>query len=155
MASTDTSDREITLTRLIGAPRELVFKVWTQPEHVAKWWGPSGFTNTVHSMDVRPGGTWHHTMHGPNGVDYPNYVRYSEVVPPERLVYELGGQPDVYDFHMTVTFQQQGGQTLLTMTMQFKSAEERRKAIEEVGAIEGGKQTLNKLEAYLAALDEA
>src|SRR4051794_34340238 len=65
-------DREIVATRIFEAPRELVFTMWTDREHVAKWWGPRGFTNTIHEMDVRPGGTWRFVMHGPDGTDYPN-----------------------------------------------------------------------------------
>lgn len=79
----DTADREIVISRLIHAPRELVFKVWTDPKHVAHWWGPNGFTNTIHEMDVRPGGVWRFIMHGPDGVDYPNKIVYKEVVKPQ------------------------------------------------------------------------
>src|SRR2546430_11151240 len=84
--ATVTSDREILLTRVFDAPRELVFKVWTDPEHVGRWWGPRGFTNTIHEMDVRPGGVWRFTMHGPDGVDYLNRIVFIEVARPERLV---------------------------------------------------------------------
>src|SRR5262245_36352617 len=68
------SNREIVITRLINAHRALVFEAWITPEYVAKWWGPNGFTNTIHEMDVRPGGVWRFTMHGPAGVDYPNRI---------------------------------------------------------------------------------
>src|SRR4051794_29231769 len=83
----DTSDREIVFSRVFDAPRELVWKAWTEPHHVTKWWGPNGFTTTIHEMDVRTGGTWHHTMHGPDGTDYPNKSIFVEVVKPERIVY--------------------------------------------------------------------
>ena len=62
-----TADREIVATRIYGAPRELVWRVWTDPKHIAQWWGPQGFTNTIREMDVRPGGAWRFTMHGPDG----------------------------------------------------------------------------------------
>ena len=77
--------REIVAARVFDAPRELVFDAWTDPEHVAQWWGPNGFTNTIHEMDVRPGGVWRFVMHGPDGVDYNNKIVYIEVVKPERL----------------------------------------------------------------------
>ena len=64
-----TSDREIAITRLFNAPRELLWKVWTEPKHIAQWWGPKGFTNTIHKMEVKPGGRWDFIMHGPDGVD--------------------------------------------------------------------------------------
>ena len=79
--------REITVTRVISASRETVFEMWTNPKHIAQWWGPRGFTNTIEEMDVRPGGVWRFVMHGPDGVDYPNKIVYREVVRPERLVY--------------------------------------------------------------------
>ena len=87
VASTSSSDREIVVTRVFDAPRALVFKLWTDPEHLAHWWGLNGFTITNYEMDVRLGGVWRFVMHGPNGVDYQNKVVYREVVEPERLVY--------------------------------------------------------------------
>ncbi len=144
------SDRELTITRILNAPRELVFNVWTDPKHIALWWGPNGFTNTIHTMDVKPGGVWDFIMHGPDGVDYPNKIVFEEVVIPERLVYTHGSgeENDPHQFHVTVTFESQGKKTNLIMRSVFKSAA----ALEEVkkyGAVEGGKQTLNRLEEYL------
>ena len=68
-----TADREIVATRVFDAPRDLVFRMWTDPAHIVHWWGPNGFTTTIHEMDVRPGGMWRFIMHGPDGVDYPQY----------------------------------------------------------------------------------
>ena len=79
------ADREIVITRVFDAPRELVWEAWTNPEHVVQWWGPRGFTTTIHEMDVRPGGVWHQTMHGPDGADYPNKSIFVEVVKPKGL----------------------------------------------------------------------
>ena len=73
-------DRSIVLSRMLQAPREQVFELWTSPEHLANWWGPNGFTLTTHEADIRPGGVWRFTMHGPDGVDYPNVLRYDEDV---------------------------------------------------------------------------
>src|SRR5271155_740770 len=81
-AAVTPSDREIVLTRTFDAPRELVWKAWTEPQHIVHWWGANGFTDTMEAMDVRPGGAWKHMMHGPDGADYPNHCVYLEVVKP-------------------------------------------------------------------------
>src|SRR5271155_3914272 len=114
--SQETSDREIVTMRVFEAPRELVFAAWTEPKHVAEWWGPNGFTNTIYEMDVRPGGAWRFVMHGPDGVDYKNEFVYDEVVRPERIVYRHVSPPN---FHATVTFDDHAGKTKLTMRMLF------------------------------------
>jgi uncharacterized protein YndB with AHSA1/START domain len=140
------TDRSIIATRIFDAPRELVFEAWTDPQHIAQWWGPNGFTNTIHSMDVRPGGEWDFIMHGPDGTDYKNRIIYREVVRPERLVYDHVSGPL---FHATVTFEAQGDKTRLTVQMLFESAELRNKVAEEFGAVEGLNQTLGRLETHL------
>lgn len=149
----DTSDREMVITRVINAPRELVFKAWTDPEHVAQWWGPNGFTNTIQEMDVRPGGVWRFIMHGPDGVDYQNKAVYIEIVKPERLVYTLGTDDDndPGKFEVTVTLAAQGSRTKVTMRALFPSKAEYEKT-KEYGAVEGGNQTLERLEAYVATM---
>ena len=149
-----TTDREIVLSRRFDAPRALVFEVWTGREHVGHWWGPDGFKTTTHEMDVRPGGVWRYTMHGPDGTDYPNLVDFIEVVKPERLVYWLGSgvADDPQRFHVTVTFEAQGKATLVTMRSVFSTAAIRDKLVKDVNAIEGGKQHLARLAAYLAKM---
>ena len=153
-AMTGTEDREIVLTRLLNAPRELVFEAWTNPEHLVHWWGPNGFTITIKEMNVKPGGVWRFIMHGPDGVDYPNKVVFSEVVKPERLMYSQGwdienGPKPFEDFDVTITFEKEGNKTKITLKTVLASAEVLKKVVEQYGAIEGGKQTLNRLEAYL------
>lgn len=147
---TDTTDREIVLSREFDAPRELVYQAYTDPAHTAHWWGPEGFTNTVHEMDVRPGGMWRFIMHGPDGRDWSNRVTYQEVSPPERLVY-LHGE-DVDDdpgaFHVTIRFDDLGGRTRVTQRMVFRTKAQREGVI-SFGAVELGNQTLDKLAAYL------
>jgi uncharacterized protein YndB with AHSA1/START domain len=126
----------------------LVWKVWTEPEHIAKWWGPNGFTNTIHKMDVKPDGEWEFIMHGPDGTDYKNKDVYHEVVKPERLVYTHVNAPKHEVF---VNFAEiDGGKTELTMRMLFESAEQLQDVIKIFKADDGQKQTINKLEAYLA-----
>ena len=149
--ATSTADREIIATRVFDAPRELVFKAWTHPEHIGEWWGPRGFTTTTDEMDAKPGGVWRFVMHGPDGRDYKNKIVYIEVARPERLVYQHGGDDDVepVNFQVTVTFAEQGGKTRLTVRMVFPSAEERDRVVKEYGAEEGLKQTLERLEEHL------
>jgi uncharacterized protein YndB with AHSA1/START domain len=144
-------DREIAATRILDAPRELVWEVWTDPEHVVKWWGPNGFTTTTYSMEVKPGGVWRFVMHGPDGRDYQNKITYLEVVKPERLVYKHGGDKEVepVNFQVTVTFKEQGAKTRLDMHSVFPSAKARDYVIKTHGAFEGMKQHLGRLEEYL------
>ncbi len=150
----DTSDREIVITRLIGAPRELVFEAWTDIRHLGNWWGPRGFSTTTHEYDFRPGGMWRFIMHGPNGMDFPNWIAYEKIVPPERLVYSHGGgrADGSADFHTTVLFETQGKKTLVTMRGVFPSAAERDLVVKEYGAVEGGKQNLERLEEQVARM---
>ncbi|AKI98852.1 uncharacterized protein YndB with AHSA1/START domain [Archangium gephyra] len=146
-----TSDRELVLVRVLNAPRELVFKTWTEPEHVEKWWGPRGYTTKTHKMDVRPGGTWHYLMtHAEHG-EFDNLITYREVVRPERLVYSHGTSEEPEQFQVTVTFANEGGKTRLTMHSVWPSAEVLA-AMKKYGAEEGGKHTMDKLEEHLATL---
>src|SRR5436190_12570478 len=117
-AATDEA-RQITATRLFDAPRELVFDMWTDP-HIARWWGPNGFTNTIETMDVRPGGVWKFVMHGPDGTDYANKSVYVEVDRPSRLVYDHVSGPL---FRATATFEDLGERTRVSVVMEFESAE--------------------------------
>jgi len=144
--SNDTSERELVITRLLHAPRELVFDVWTNPDHVKNWWGPNGFTNTIHKMEVTKGGEWNFVMHGPDGKDYKNKIIFTEVVRPERLCYDHVSGPK---FHVTVDFAKQGNTTLLTMRMVFDSSDQLAQAIKQFGADEGLKQHIHRLAEYL------
>jgi uncharacterized protein YndB with AHSA1/START domain len=146
------ADREIVITRLIDAPPARVFDAWTNPEQVVQWWGPRGFTTTTHKMEVKPGGVWRFVMHGPDGRDYQNKITYLEVVRLERLVYRHGGDEDLepVSFQTTVTFEPQGKKTVVTLRAVFPTAAERDRVVKEYGAIEGGKQTLERLDEHLA-----
>jgi uncharacterized protein YndB with AHSA1/START domain len=151
-APSPTAGREIVITRLFDAPRELVFRAWTDPQHLVHWWGPKGFTNTFHQADIRPGGVWRFTMHGPDGADYPNRMVFEEIVKPERLVYShTGGENnDVAIFQGFVTFSEEGAQTRVTLRMVFPTATERDLVVQRFGAIEGGEQTFGRLARHLA-----
>jgi uncharacterized protein YndB with AHSA1/START domain len=142
------SDREIIISRLFDAPRELVFDAWADPEHIAEWWGPQGFTTTTEKFDFRVGGQWIHVMRGPDGREYPNESVFLDIVRPERIVRTHGGGN--LKFKMTVTFIEENGKTRLTLHHVFPSAEMREFVVREHNAIEGGKQTLERLANYLA-----
>ena len=150
--ATETADREIVITRVIDAPRERVFEAMSDPKQVVKWWGPNGFTTTIHEMDVRPGGVWRHTMHGPDGTDYPNKSIFVEIVKPERIVYQHAGgikERGGACFKGTWTFEDQGGKTKVTIRLTFESSEERDHTEKQYQAIEGAKQTLARLAEHL------
>ena len=115
---------EITITRVYDAPVKAVWDAWTDPDQVGKWWGPRGFTITTHSKDLRVGGHWHYTMHGPDGTDYVNKTKYFEVEKHAKLVYDHGGNDERAPlFRVTVTFSENKGKTTQTMTMAFATAE--------------------------------
>lgn len=150
----ETADREIVITRSFNAPRNLVFDVWTDPKHIGAWWGPTGFTTTTHEMNVKPGGVWRFIMHGPDGTDYPNRITYREVIKPEKLVFSHGDDidSDPNAFLSTVTFKEVGKKTEITMEMVFNTKAQRDMVVEQYGAIEGNKQTMDRLEKYLGTI---
>jgi uncharacterized protein YndB with AHSA1/START domain len=145
------SEREVTFSRLLDAPRELVWGVWSDPKHLHEWFGPAGFTTTTHEFSFAPGGVWRFIMHGPDGTDYPNRIVFREIVPPSRLVYENGwdlpGAP--LDFMVVVTFDAVGAKTRLSIHFTFADAEALRTAVERYGVLEGGTQTLDRIAEYL------
>jgi uncharacterized protein YndB with AHSA1/START domain len=143
---------EIIINRLIDAPRDLVWRMWTEPEHLEKWWGPNGFTVTTHDIDIRVGGEWNFIMHGPDGRDYPNKIVFTEIVKPEHISHDHGADDGVVQFQAIITFEEMDGKTNLTMKSIFPSAKERDRVVREVGAIEGAKQTIGRLAAYVESL---
>ena len=147
--TSETADRKIVAIRVFDAPRELVWEDWTNQKHLAQWWGPNGFTNTIHEIEVKPGGVWRFIMHGPDGTDYKNEIVYVEVVKPELLVYDHVSGPK---FHVTVTFTEERNKTRLTMQMLFESTAERDNTVEKFGAVEGLNQTLGRLQEHLAKI---
>lgn len=140
---------EIHITRVYDAPVQAVWDAWTDPEQVAQWWGPRGFTLTTHSKDLRPGGHWHYTMHGPDGTDYPNKTVYHEVEERAKLVYDHGGNDDRPPlFRVTALFSEAGGKTKIEMSMTLptpEAAEEARQFIKKAG----GNATWDRLAEYL------
>lgn len=142
----NTKDRELIITRTLNAPVELVWEVWTKPEHIANWWGPNGFTNTISTMDVAPGGQWNLVMHGPDGTDYVNKSTFKEVIPLKRISYEHFNP----HFTATIVFEEQGEKTHLTWHMLFDSAEILQAVATAHKVSEGLKQNVEKLAIYLA-----
>lgn len=148
-------ENELTITRILNAPRELVFEAFTKPEHLIKWWGPRGFTNTFKEINIKPGGVWRFTMHG-WGQDFPNKIVYKEIIKNERISYEHSGDDNPDDdahFDAVITFEEQAAKkTRLTMTLIFKTKAERDNVVEKSGAVDGGNQTIDKLEEQLAKM---
>lgn len=144
------SEREIVGQRIIAAPRELVFQAFSDPEQLARWWGPQGFTSTFQVFEFRPGGMWRFTMHGPNGSDYPNEHNFAEIVRPERIVYQHV-QPPMHSFTMTMTFIEQNGKTELTWLMCFESVAEATKLRSFIAG--ANEQNFDRLEAHLASMN--
>jgi len=151
----DRDPQAIVAMREFDAPRALVWEAWTDPKHLAQWWGPNGFSTTTSAFDMRPGGVWRFVMHGPDGRDYENRITFDEIVQPERIRYHHGGGGDVepVQFRTTVTFEDLGSnRTRLTLHAVFPSAAERDRVIKEYGAVKGAVQTLSRLADYVATL---
>lgn len=142
----DTSDRELIITRLLQAPIELVWKVWTDPEHIKNWWGPDRFTNTITKMDLQPGGEWDLVMHGPDGTDYKNKSVFKEVIKHKKIVYQHITGPK---FLSTIEFESRGKDTFLRWHMLFPSREEFIQTVKTFKADEGLTQNVEKLSQYL------
>lgn len=147
--SNRTADREIVVTRLIDAPRELVFAAFTEPEHMQQWWVPRG--TSTHEIEVTPGGVWRYSQPGGGGSQNGFKIRFVELDRPARLVYDFGvdGQNGPDPVRTTVTFEDQNGQTQVTLQLRFATAAERRQAV-KYGGIVGAMQALENLAEYLA-----
>jgi uncharacterized protein YndB with AHSA1/START domain len=164
----EAADREFVLTRIINAPRTMVFRAWTDPKQMARWWGPRVFTNPVCEIDARPGGTFLIVMRGPDGVEYPYRGVFLEVVEPERIVYtdstsehpeewhemvnkhlEDGGGDHSLQLLWTVTFEDLDGKTKLTLRGLFATAAIR-DAFLKIGMSEGWVESLERLDTLAA-----
>lgn len=144
------TEREIVISRLVDAPRELVFEAFTEVRHLSRWWGPEGFTTTTRSFEFRVGGEWDFTMRGPDGTDFPEWISWTEIVPPERISLLHGERrEDPEAFESILTFESDGDATRLEMRTIFPTKEQRDEAVERFGAVEGGRQTLGKLADYV------
>ena len=148
-----TADPEMVVSRLIAAPAALVFNAWIEPKQIEQWWGPNGFITTVHEMEVVEGGIARLVMHGPDGVDYPNKLVYTDIKAAKLLSYmhsdDSDSDNDAAAFGVTVLFEGDEHQTRVTMHALFKTAAERERVVKEYGALNGANQTLERLEIFL------
>ena len=147
------ADREIVISRVINAPRELVFEAFTEVRHLSRWWGPEGFTTTTRAFEFDVGGVWEFVMHGPDGTDYQEWISWTEIDPPARIAMlhgEFRGDPNAFD--SVLTFAADGDETRIEMRTLFPTKELRDEAVAKYHAIEGGQQTLSNLAAYVTEI---
>lgn len=145
------SRHEINMTRLVKHPVERVFAAFSNPAGMAHWWGPDGFTTTTKSMQFKVGGAWDYVMHGPDGTDYPNFVRYISIETNRRIAYDHGSHAEHPAlFKAVITFEPQAGATRVTLRLILSDANQRPDYV-AFGAVEGGYQNLARLEAWLSS----
>jgi uncharacterized protein YndB with AHSA1/START domain len=152
MQNESIGERQLVISREFKAPRQLVWRAFTEPEHLIKWWGPNGFTNTFHEIDMREGGVWRFIMHGPDGTDYNNRVTFTEITPMDRIAYDQDSDMDndPNGFQSVISFSDAPLGTKVTLQVTLKTKEARDRAA--VYAIEGGQQTLGRLAAHLETM---
>lgn len=147
-------DREIVMSRVIDAPRDLVFEAWSDPRHLPQWFGPKGFKVETLEIDVRVGGVWRFNMIGPDGTVYPNRMRFRRIERPSLIEMDHGHDQDDDPgmFRVTVTFAEQSNGKTVLMMRQLVSSTEQRDGMIGFGAVEYGYQTLDKLAVYVAGM---
>ena len=141
----DIENRSVSITGLLPAPVDIVWDAWNDPEQVAQWWGPAGFTNTILEMDVSPGGTWSLVMQGPDGKRYPNKSKFLEIIPFQKIVLQHFNP----HYRATINFTPGEKETLIRWTMVFETAELYETVVKVFKADEGLQQNLEKLQAFL------
>lgn len=141
-------NRELRITRTFKAPIELMWEAWTNPEYIVNWWGPDGFTNTIHKMDFHEGGEWRLTMHGQDGTNFPNRSIFKEIVLFKKIVFEHFNP----HFITTVLFESKGEETQIEWTLLFDSIEMFETIVIAHKADKGQKENIKKLENYLSRL---
>lgn len=153
------TDRVLVITRVLDAPRELVWRMFSDPFHLARWWGPKDFTNPVCELDFRVGGHWHNVMRSPDGDEFPVDAEFIEIVPPERIVYrnappkgKVWGDNPPPSFVRTLTFTEEGGRTTLTLRAEFDSAADKQRAMDR-GFKEGTEESYDRLAALLQTIN--
>jgi uncharacterized protein YndB with AHSA1/START domain len=151
MTANTTADQVIVVTRLVNAPRELVFAAFTERKHVENWWVPSG--TTIHEWNAKPGGLWRYSQPGPDGAQYPFMIKFIEIAEPARLVYDFGTDAEnaPEPVRTSVTFEEENGKTRITLQLMFATAAAREEAA-QYGAAAGTQQALGSLANYLARL---
>lgn len=140
------TDRELHFSRILNAPVQIVWEVWTNPEEISLWWGPDGFRNTIQKMEIKPGGEWNMIMHAPNGTDFEIKSIFKEIVKHRKIVYE---QLTHFKYIATIEFESREDKTFISWNMLFESKEKLMEAAKIYGVIEGFKQNTEKLDNYL------
>ncbi len=143
-------NRILRTTKTIKFPVNLVWMVWSNPEFIAKWWGPQGFTNTIQSMDFKEGGEWKFTMHGPDGKNYPNRSIYKEIIHLQKIVFEHFNP----HFIATIIFEPKGDETFIDWSLLFDSVEMYEIVTTVHKAEEGQRENFHRLEEYLGGCRE-
>ncbi len=148
----DREAREITMERIFDAPRELVWKLYTNPDLIPQWWGPKALVTTVDEMDVRPGGRWRFIQRDPNGMEYAFNGVYREIEPPKRVVYTFNFEPigPGHELVEIVTFDEQGGKTKLTSKAVYNTIEDLEGMLKS-GMEGGATETMDRFEQLLKA----
>jgi uncharacterized protein YndB with AHSA1/START domain len=146
-----TADREVVVSRVVAAPPARVFEAFTEVRHLSRWWGPDGFTTTTRAFEFRVDGEWDFVMHGPDGTDYPEWISWTEITAPERIAFRHGERRDDPNaFESVLTFTPVDDATRVELRTVFPTVELRDEAVEKFHAVEGGRQTLGNLAAYVA-----
>ena len=153
LAESATADREVVISRVVDAPRELVFEAFTAVRHLSQWWGPEGFTTTTRSFEFREGGEWDFVMRGPDGTEYQEWISWTEIIPSDRIALLHGEtHADPHAFESTITFADAGGATRIEMRTVFPTKDLRDEAVKKYHAVEAGQQTLGKLALYVTEI---
>lgn len=160
MATAARSETNLTITREFDAPRDLVWKAWTEPEHISQWFGPEGFSTRIDEYELKSGGRFTYVMIGPDGKEYPGTSLFKEVTPKDRIVAtdEFGDDmkaenPDLpAGMIVTETFEDLGSKTKVTISIEHLSAADKKKH-EDMGVVAGWNSSLDKFERHLASLE--
>lgn len=146
MQPNNTLTPHLQISPVFDAPVEQVWQAWTHPDQIKNWWGPNGFTTTIHKMDLVPGGEWLLTLHGPDGTDFPNRSVFKEVIPGKRIVFEHFAP----NFMASIGFEGRGNQTVLTWSMRFESDKLFENILKHHNAEEGQRQNAERLRTFLS-----
>ena len=151
---TTRTEKRLLTTRVFDAPQQLVYEAWTNTHHLEQWFGPKGFTITTRRFAAEVGGEWEFIMHGPDGTDFYNLIRFTKLQPYSTIEYQQMGDGSQEDdtFFVVVNLSEADGKTKFVMDMTFKSKDYLDMVIEKYGALEGQKETLNRLRNYLSAM---
>jgi uncharacterized protein YndB with AHSA1/START domain len=149
------SDREIVLSRVLDAPRDLVYEAMSKPEHLTHWWGPRGYSMSLCEMDLRPGGAWRMVHRDPQGNEFGFRGEFREIMAPERLVrtFEFEGMPGHIAVE-TLVLEEHDGRTTVTVTSLFDSVEDRNGMLQS-GMEKGASESYDRLAEYLQTLARA